>query len=541
MSGIENFRDRIVGLLRNDIFLLFASAAVIVIGTLYPFNFTRPEDISLHQLRESFENSSSIGDQINNVLLFMPFGFAIANILWRYRTHLILQVLAATFGSAALSTSVELLQTLLPSRSPTPADILNNSFGGLVGLICFYIWNSHYCNMAIASIAGSRLANSKSRVFAICCGYMIFASLVVLPWQATVNFSDWSTDFPLAIGNEPTGNRPWQGSLSQLAIADRALNQKQIKNVFADPTNTRNYQDSLIGYYQFAPNQAPNQSFSSSATYPQPTNILPDIFPDQTGQLPALTWRGNQNQNVVVGDQALAIAQTNPSSGVKVNGNRWLETVSPTNLLSQRLRNTSQFTVSTIVASADPQQQGPARIISLSKDPLYRNLTLGQEQENLAIRVRTPLTGQNGADIQLQVPGVFNDQKPHHLVVTYTKAELNVYVDKVDSIYTFNLLELLPLEQRLFYYAVTFIPIGLYLAFLGIIAQRKMIFRNFMQPIYIFLPSLLLETSLIYESGKSISPFNLGIGVLFTAGLPILLRIRTGIGELRRGTGSEKI
>lgn len=43
-----------------------------------------------------------------------------------------------------------------------------------------------------------------------------------------------------------------------------------------------------------------------------------------------------------------------------------------------------------------PDQDGPARILTLSSGPLRRNLTLAQDGDDLTIRLRTPATGLNG-------------------------------------------------------------------------------------------------------------------------------------------------
>ena len=53
-------------------------------------------------------------------------------------------------------------------------------------------------------------------------------------------------------------------------------------------------------------------------------------------------------------------------------------------------------------------QYGPARIMSLSRDPHHRNFTVAQEGADLIFRLRTPLTDLNGMP-QLRVPGVFSE------------------------------------------------------------------------------------------------------------------------------------
>lgn len=73
---------------------------------------------------------------------------------------------------------------------------------------------------------------------------------------------------------------------------------------------------------------------------------------------------------------------------------------------------------------------GPARIISLSSSTSHRNLTLGQQETNLDLRIRTPITGINATDIKLSIPNIFVDNNFHQIVVTYSKATVRVYVDK---------------------------------------------------------------------------------------------------------------
>ncbi len=63
------------------------------------------------------------------------------------------------------------------------------------------------------------------------------------------------------------------------------------------------------------------------------------------------------------------------------------------------------------VRSFSSDQTGPARIFTLSADPYRRNLTIGQEGENLILRLRTPETGLNGTRADdgpfAELPGVF--------------------------------------------------------------------------------------------------------------------------------------
>ena len=287
--------------------------------------------------------------------------------------------------------------------------------------------------------------------------------------------------------------RGWEGNISELNITNQALSQNQVKQVFSQSNNFPTQGDSLIASYDFT-GQAP--------------------YKDKAGKQPDLLWQGEsttQNENQVF-----------------ISPNRWLQTATPVESLSESIRKTSEFTISTILTTTNTEQTGPARIISLSNDSFRRNFTLGQQASDLVFRVRTPLTGANAADVKLEVPNVFKDAKPHQIVITYSKSSLIIYVDNIANIHTLNLLDLIPKEKRFFYYGLTFIPLGLCLALLTTLARRKIHFYRLMLPAGIILPSLILEGILVQESGKNISPKNLFLGILFTAGTMLILKARTG-------------
>ena len=473
--------------------LVIFSVLAVLVATLYPFNFALPDSISKRELVNSFDNNSFFSDQVNNVLLFLPFGFGLTGLLQGRKTKLILQLIAVTLASAGLSSTVELLQIMVPSRTPTPADIFNNSFGGFLGLICFYIWNSQSFKAILQRIESSKASNSISKITLFFTGYIILIFLITIPWQATTSLSGWNPNFPLIIGNEKTANRGWEGYISELNITNQALSQNQVKQIFSQSNSFQILKDSLVADYEF-------------------TGKGP--YKDKSGKQPDLLWNGEST--------------TENQEGILISANNWLQTATPVTSLSKSIGETSEFTISTTLTTTQTEQTGPARIISLSGDSLRRNFTLGQQGSDLVFRVRTPLTGANASDVKLDVPNVFNDNKAHQIVITYSKSSLIIYVDSIANIHTLNLLDLIPKEKRFFYYGLTFIPFGLCLALLTTLARRKINFYRLMLPAGILLPSLILEGILVQESGKDISLKNLFLGILFTAGTMIVLKARAG-------------
>ena len=271
--------------------------------------------------------------------------------------------------------------------------------------------------------------------------------MITIPWQATTSLSGWNPNFPLIIGNEKTANRGWEGYISELNITNQALSQNQVKQIFSQSNSFQILKDSLVADYEF-------------------TGKGP--YKDKSGKQPDLLWNGEST--------------TENQEGILISANNWLQTATPVTSLSKSIGETSKFTISTILTTTQTEQTGPARIISLSGDSLRRNFTLGQQGSDLVFRVRTPLTGANASDVKLDVPNVFNDKKPHQIVITYSKSSLIIYVDSIANIHTLNLLDLIPKEKRFFYYGLTFIPFGLCLALLTTLARRKINFYRLMLP-----------------------------------------------------------
>ncbi len=131
-----------------------------------------------------------------------------------------------------------------------------------------------------------------------------------------------------------------------------------------------------------------------------------------------------------------------------------------------------------------------------------------------------------GTDIKLSIPGIFANTNTHNIVLTYSKANIRVYVDNVQKFYSLNLLELIPQEQKIFYYSLTFIPLGLCLTFLTLLTRKKINFYRLLLPSGILLPSLILESILVIDTHKSISLTNILLGIFFTGGTMLILRIR---------------
>jgi len=91
-------------------------------------------------------------------------------------------------------------------------------------------------------------------------------------------------------------------------------------------------------------------------------------------------------------------------------------------------KRSNELTIEATITPGDVTQNGPANIVSFSKDTRSRNFTLGQEKDTLVLRLRTPRTGSQGNKPQLNLCKV-KARRPYHVVVTYQPGRLICYVD----------------------------------------------------------------------------------------------------------------
>jgi VanZ family protein len=472
-------------------YIVIVSILIVAVATLFPFNFSREEGGSLRLFFSNFSHSSHLGDKIKNIFLFIPFGFGLTCLLQTQKLGLLVKIVIVTCLSFILSFTVETLQIFLPSRETSPADLMTNSLGGFIGVLCFYIWKFKIISLLLSSIEKNKNRFNYQKIAIVFLGYLAASVLLILPLQTANNLSTWDLNYPLLLGNERTGDRPWQGYISEVAFADKVLSSAEIDTIFANRNWWQNIKSPLLANYQLQDGQN---------------------YRDRTESLPDLTWQG---QPPTITD----------NRGIFLSDRHWLQTDSPVNLLNQSIKETSQFTIVTTIATANLQQTGPARIISLSDSIGKRNFTLGQQDNNLNLRLRTPINGINAQYLSTNLYNIFTDTQPHKLVITYANSGLHVYVDSWQNRHNINLLEILPKEDRLLYYGLIFVPLGTLLAIVIALAKKRFV-RYALFSAGVVLPALIVEIILATSSGRSLEIANIFLGVLITACTTLAFKLK---------------
>ena len=491
--------------------VVLSSLILIVQATLTPYHFQFAEVLREHtpmQLIADFLSGvSDPADMINNVVGFLPFGFGLALLFERQQRPVLVAFAATVMMGAGLSLAVELLQLFLPTRTATPFDVMTNTLGTFLGWFSFQ---------------GLRLTfRSPSYLMITLVLYLLVANVASIPLQSATQLTNWDPTFRLLIGNDRTGAAPWKGQIFDLAIADTALDERQVQALLQNQPLPATIDDQFIAAYRFAGGGS---------------------YPDRTGTLPNLVWRKN-----APGAQV--------GTGLTLSSGNWLETQSPAAPLTRKLAESSQFTLITTVRSADPQQDYSAQIISLSGNLSHGNFTLGQEQDHLTFYLRTPTSGDNVTHMpELFVPDVFTDTRPHNVIITYDRGIFQFYIDGVrrphrmvitPEFVLFGYLippqiqdlmqhQLLSPDERyvvvykLLYYCLVFVPLGLLLTLVSrwVMAKLPIRLRLVVMLAATIVPTTLFEVELALTGGRALESRNLLLGIVLTACSWVFFHVR---------------
>lgn len=479
---------------------LVGGLLLILVSTLKPFNF-QFRSLTLGDYINRYDiPPSSFMDFPRNILLFLPFGFGLAAILdrrgWSER-RVRWAVLICGF---LLTLIVESLQQFLPLRQPSVADLVSNTLGALAGLLSFRVWQNR-------EAAGGWLREKLEvprNLLAVIAFYILILLLVAYGLATSVRFHQWEPDYRMLLGNEQTEDRLWRGTIRDLAIYDRVLDSADARRLLADPDLVLTNDAGLLAYYPLAGENL-------------------GIEEDATGQQPYLIWRGVQ-QGEIAGQPA------------RFDGG-WLESILSVSDLSEALLESSQLTMRLTVATADLDQTGPARIVTISEDPLLRNLTLGQDGRNLILRFHSFLTGENGTNPQFNFSNVFNGTDPQAIVITYdgqtiemidSQSEVSLAFDLLPGIafffrYLNPVLNMNPgfsqitADTRtgwafhLLFYLIIFLPLGILLTLPALKAWEQTHRLLLVLGCLVVVP-LLLEMAMALPSGNSVRPFYAAAG-----------------------------
>lgn len=520
----------------NSKFWIFGGIIFIVMLTLFPFNFQAIAWGKKDAIKEFFRNASDLFDVSGNTVLFMPFGYGLSQWLNPKRFPLFRKLIIIVGLSFAFTLTIESLQLFLPDRSTSAIDIFTNTLGGTLGGTYGLLgWQRHFISI------GTWLKKCWSQPKSITIAIVIWIALMFsITWKLStmVHLKDWDPQFNLVVGNEATGDRGWLGQVKSFSIVDRALSEPEI-NQFLQSSQFPKL-DSAIADYDLTGN-SPYADRSRLALPPLEKQLI-EINRNQNQ---------NQSQKAKYSNQgAKADPQDNPIIAP------WYRTNQPPTPLTEAIRKTSAFTLATTFETSSLDQTGPARIISLSLDSFQRNVTLGQKENQLIARIRTPATGSNGAFLAVGSEKKLELNRSHRAILTYQNATISLHLDQTEPSYVdlrpeitfFRLIfptirgKGLPTGPQALnsypwaFYLVWFVPLGILLG--RIITLTKLATPNKLRLIYglgagitIALSSLSMALLLAPFSPK---PIWIGIPCFGFGLLPIVIQLFNPISRFRQ-------
>jgi hypothetical protein len=323
--------------------LLAPAIALIVVTTMIPAGLRHP---SLRYI----DNRLEAPDFLNNILLYMPLGIALigSSLL---RTFL--------FG-LSLSTVAEVLQMGYVDRIPSGFDITSNTLGALAGYLVALVWLR-------ATGRDPRSLPVPRMLAAAGIPVAIIGVILLVDHPTRSDFSNWSSTYHLAVGNEVTGDRPWAGTISSFQIYPFAMPPSEIDDLARQAAHADN-------------------------------NALPSggLIPPEISNMP-------------YGHSLLPSEEESRFHDALVRQN--------------------QMTLLVSMRTTDLAQRGPARIITYSQDSGNRNFTLAQINDTLTFRLRTPASGTNGANPALYSGPVLSLDHPAFVAAVYDGRISRLYVN----------------------------------------------------------------------------------------------------------------
>lgn len=169
------------------------------------------------------------------------------------------------------------------------------------------------------------------------------------------------------------------------------------------------------------PTTKPN---AASANWPSSKDGLVFVF--QTADQPNLVPASDgQQQSFTMAPRGRA--RLNRHQGLVLTGGAYVVQEADSALL-EACRRSGQLTIEAVIEPDDLKQNGPARIVTFSSSAGERNFTLGQQDDRIIFRLRTPATGLNGVQPEVSLCHIAAGQ-PQHVAVTYRPGEMIAYLN----------------------------------------------------------------------------------------------------------------
>jgi hypothetical protein len=381
---------------------LILSLAGIFFLTLLPFRFNFHAVLPGNRspfLLAGWGKYASQFDELLNILLFIPFGFAFTDRFLRRRGSKTAVLMGAFAAGALLSYSIEFLQIYVPSRDSGWGDIFTNTAGSVLGCLLYEVVGAPILRFLSSGESALAKLLTWPRFGAAIPLYFAFWLAVSAPLQQETRLSNWDPAALLLIGNDASGEygAAWEGEVYSLQLWDRPLDRAAVEQLVA-AKEPRLDERGLLAWYDLS---APRAAY------------------DQMNRLPRLGLVSKPD----VGRWRQGAAHPTPF----FDGNRWLASSVPVANLVRALQKTNQFTVR-VVCRADRIGEMNAAIVSVSGRSGIADIEIAQDDANLDFVFRSPIAA-GRYSLPWVIPGVFAAHRVRDLVFSYDGSSAFAYVD----------------------------------------------------------------------------------------------------------------
>jgi glycopeptide antibiotics resistance protein len=472
---------------------LIAALVGILFLTLFPFRFDFQSKLPGGTSPFFLGNGAKAGgfaDAFLNVLLFIPLGFGLTEKLRERKIPRAACFFIVYAAGAFLSYAIEITQIYIPMRDSGWEDVFTNSTGSIVGFLVYELLGALVIDSLSKLEMAFRARLTLQRTAALLAVYFLLWFTVSGIFQRQTRLSNWEPGGLLVVGNEATGQSPWQGRVQRLQFAD----QTSPDAAAIDLTSGHSAQEPTFAWRA-------DYDFSS-----------PTPFQDSKQFLPSLSWI-----------PAAPLSQN--SNGVTLDGKSWLTSRVAVADLVDGIRKTNQFSLHIVCAPAQPHT-GNGHIISISRSPWFSDLTLRQEESSLVFWFRSPLSIKR-AILAWYVPNVFTDAQERDILFSYNGADLSLYIDgrKIKRPYRLGpgtalarlVHQVRPAELEGYndiYYALVFFPVGIIFGLAKSRIRPSNVTILLAIAFGLVVPVFLLEFILVQVSGRPVSLSNLLLSFL---------------------------
>jgi VanZ family protein len=416
--------------------LLLLALFGILFLTLYPFRFSSPTKLppgASPFLLGTTDKGGGPRDIVLNILLFVPFGFALGAKLRRCGKGWRSTVAWAWLAGAILSYTIEFLQLYIPPRDSGWEDVISNSTGSLVGCAMAILLASWL--FGILSAAGARLNRwvNPAKVAAVLLVYFTAWFAWSLALDKRAGLANWKPDCFLVIGNDAAGRHHWNGRVRSLEIWNRAWSGEAAEKLTrAEPAPTA----AALVAFDFSGPSGPQENAELRIPF-----SAPPISP-------------------------AAAADSHAEAGIP-----WAISAEPVTQLVENLRQAGQFSIRVVFEPAEGEDS-TGQILSISNPAGESDIYLGQERGRLVFWYRNPVSAPHPGALIWTTSSLLGTSRPADVLYSYDGSRLRLYLNgrKIETRPMGPSLALASLVRRVkqneldgyqyIYYAAIFFPAG---------------------------------------------------------------------------------